>query len=135
MKALTLVGLDVQRAPDARGGARSGHRGAGVSKLRMAPVEVSYLEGLGPAVQAVHEARPDRFGLAGTGRGRGFDVRVAAPGSIPKGSDDRVKTDRRDAVRMVRLLGAGELSFAPVPSWPMRASATWCAASRTSAAT
>jgi transposase len=41
---------------------------------------------------------------------------VAAPGSIPKGSGDRVKTDRRDAVRMVRLLAAGELSFAFVPS-------------------
>jgi transposase len=43
-------------------------------------------------------------------------VRVAAPGSIPKGSGDRVKTDRRDAVRLVRLLAAGELSFAFVPS-------------------
>ena len=37
-------------------------------------------------------------------------------GSIPRGSGDRVKTDRRDAVRMVRLLAAGELSFAFVPS-------------------
>ncbi|MHB8659623.1 MAG: hypothetical protein ACYC91_17075 [Solirubrobacteraceae bacterium] len=39
-----------------------------------------------------------------------------APGSIPKGSGDRVKTDRRDAIRLVRLLAAGELTFAFVPT-------------------
>jgi transposase len=43
-------------------------------------------------------------------------VRVAAPGSIPRGSGDRVKTDRRDATRLVRLLAAGELTFVFVPS-------------------
>ena len=71
----------------------------------MAPVEVaSFLEGLGPAVRAVYEAGPTGFGLARAAREHGIDVRVAAPGSIPKGPGDRVKTDRRDAVRMVRLL-------------------------------
>jgi transposase len=43
-------------------------------------------------------------------------VRVVAPGSVPKGPGDRVKTDRRDAIRLVRLLAAGELTFAFVPS-------------------
>ena len=65
---------------------------------------------------AVYEAGPTGFGLARTGRARGIDVRVIAPGSIPKGSGDRVKTDRRDAIRLVRLLAAGELGFAFVPS-------------------
>jgi transposase len=41
---------------------------------------------------------------------------VVAPGSIPKGSGDRVKTDRRDAIRLVRLLAAGELCFAFIPT-------------------
>jgi transposase len=54
--------------------------------------------------------------LARAARERGIDVRVAAPGSIPTRPGDRVKTDRRDAVRMVRLLAAGELRFAFVPS-------------------
>src|SRR6188472_4231765 len=98
MKARTLVGLDVH--------ARQTHAAVlvpdtgelRVSKLRMAPVEVaSFLErGLGP-VLAVYEAGPTGFGLARAARERGIDVRVAAPGSIPKGSGDRVKTDRRDA--------------------------------------
>ncbi len=116
-EAMTLVGLDVH--------ARQTHAALlvpstgelRVSKLRMAPGEVaSFLAGLGPEVRAVYEAGPTGFGLARAGRERGVDVRVAAPGSIPKGSGDRVKTDRRDATRLVRLLAAGELSFAYVPS-------------------
>jgi transposase len=82
----------------------------------MPPREVvSFLTGFVP-VRAVYEAGPTGFGLARAAREQGIDVRVAAPGSIPKGSGDRVKTDRRDAVRLVRLLAAGELSFAFVPS-------------------
>jgi transposase len=46
----------------------------------------------------------------------GLEVRVVAPGSIPRAPVDRVKTDRRDAKRIVRLFAAGELSFAFVPS-------------------
>jgi transposase len=117
MKGMTLVGLDVH--------SRQTHAvvldpvtgEVRVSRLRMAPIEVvSFLAGFGCAVRAVYEAGPTGFGLARAGRERGLDVRVAAPGSIPKSSGDRVKTDRRDAVRLVRLLAAGELSFAFVPS-------------------
>src|SRR3954451_3872339 len=116
MKAMSLVGLDVH--------ARQTHAAVlvpdsgevRVSVLRMAPVEVvGFLEGLG-AVRAVYEAGPTGFGLARAARERGIDVRVAAPGSIPKAPGDRVQTDRRDAIRLVRLLAAGELRFAFVPS-------------------
>jgi transposase len=117
MKAMPLVGLDVHARQthaailDRLGGELR------VSRLRMAPVEVvSFLAGLGPGVVAVYEAGPTGFGLARAGRERGIDVRVAAPGSIPRAAGDRVKTDRRDAIRLVRLLAAGELSFAFVPS-------------------
>src|SRR5205809_520090 len=117
MKATVLVGLDVH--------ARQTHAAivdpvtgeVRVSRLRMAPIEVvAFLEGLGPAVRAVYEAGPTGFGLARAARERGVDVRVVAPGSIPKGPGERVKTDRRDAIRLVRLLAAGELAFAFVPS-------------------
>src|ERR671922_43060 len=116
-KAMTLVGLDVH--------ARQTHAAVldpatgelAVSRLRMAPVElVSFLRKQGPAVRAVYEAGPTGFGLARAAREGGIDVRVAAPGSIPKRPGDRVKTDRRDAMRMVLLLAAGELSFAFVPT-------------------
>jgi transposase len=40
---------------------------------------------------------------------------VAAPSKIPRGSGDRVKTDRRDAEHLVRLLLAGKLHQVRVP--------------------
>jgi transposase len=116
MKARALVGLDVHARQTHAAVLDPGTGEIGVSRLRMAPEEVaSFLEGLG-AVVAVYEAGPTGFGLARAAGARGIDVRVAAPGSIPKASGDRVKTDRRDAVRLVRLLAAGELRFAFVPS-------------------
>jgi transposase len=114
---MTLVGLDVH--------ARQTHaavfdRETGelrVCRLRMAPEEVvTFLAGLPAPVLAVYEAGPTGFGLARAAAQRGIEVWVVAPGSIPKGSGDRVKTDRRDAIRLVRLLAAGELHFAFVPS-------------------
>ena len=117
MKATALVGLDVHVRQTHAAVLDPATGQLGVSKLRMPPLEVvSFLEGLGPGVRAVYEAGPTGFGLARAAGERGIDVRVAAPGSIPKGPGDRVKTDRRDAVRLVRLLAAGELSFAFVPS-------------------
>src|SRR3954470_3133125 len=116
MKAMSVVGLDVH--------ARQTHAAVlvpdtgevRVCRLRMGPVEVvGFVEGLG-SLRAVYEAGPTGFGLARAARERGIDVRVAAPGSIPKAPGDRVKTDRRDAIRLVRLLAAGELRFAFVPS-------------------
>ena len=43
-------------------------------------------------------------------------MRVVAAGKVPRASGDRVKTDRRDAERLARLLAAGELRFAFIPS-------------------
>lgn len=54
--------------------------------------------------------------MARAAREHGVVLDVVAPGSIPKGSGDRVKTDRRDAARLARLLAAGELRFAYVPT-------------------
>jgi transposase len=87
VKARTLVGLDVHAGQTH---AAIVHRGSGevaVSKLRMAPEGVvAFLERLGPGVLAVYDAGPTGFGLARNGRERGIDMRVVAPGSIPKGS-------------------------------------------------
>ena len=74
----------------------------------MVPV---FLEELERPVRAVYEAGPTGFALARVAEQRGLDVRVVAPGSIPRAPGDRVKTDRRDAKRLVRLFAAGELSL------------------------
>jgi transposase len=114
---MSLVGLDVHARQTHAAGPDPATGEIGVSRLRLPPLGVvSFLERLGARLRAVYEAGPTGFGLGRVARERGIDVRVAAPGSIPKGPGDRVKTDRRDAVRLVRLLAAGELRFVFVPS-------------------
>jgi transposase len=76
---------------------------------------LEFLSELGPGVHAVYEAGPTGFGLARAAAARSIDLRVVSPGQIPKRPSDRVKTDRKDAERLVRLLAAGELRFAHVP--------------------
>ena len=68
-------------------------------------------------VRAVYEAGPTGFALARAWRASaGSTCCVCAPGMIPRAPSDRVKTDARDAERLARLLAAGDLSFAFVPS-------------------
>lgn len=115
--SISLVGLDVHASQThaailevATGELR------GV-KLRMPPIEVvEFLATLPGRVRAVYEAGPTGFGLARAAAARGIDVRVVAAGKVPRASGDRVKTDKRDAERLARLLAAGELKFAYVPS-------------------
>jgi transposase len=117
VKATSLVGLDVHARQTHAAVLDLGSGELEVRRLVGAPEEVVvFLERLAGSIVAVYEAGPTGFGLARVARARGIDVRVIAPGSIPKGSGDRVKTDRRDAIRLVRLLAAGELRFAFVPS-------------------
>jgi transposase len=117
MRSISLVGLDVHAAQthaailDMSSGELRG------AKLRMAPIDVvDFLAGLPGPVQAVYEAGPTGFGLARQARARGIDVQVVAAGKVPRASGDRVKTDKRDAERLARLLAAGELRFAFVPT-------------------
>jgi transposase len=116
--SMALVGLDVHRAQSVAALLVLPSGELRVERLRGEPAVVVpvFLERLGRPVRAVYEAGPTGFGLARAAAARGLDVRVIAPGSIPRAPGDRVKTDRRDAKRLVRLLAAGELSFAFVPS-------------------
>lgn len=62
-----------------------------------------------------YEAGPTGYGLYRLLRGLGHDCLVVAPSLIPKKAGDHVKTNRRDAVALVRLLRAGELTAVWVP--------------------
>jgi transposase len=116
-RSMSLVGLDVHASQTHAAildGATGELRGV---KLRMAPIDVvEFLKGLPGPVRAVYEAGPTGFGLARRAIEHGIDVRVVAAGKVPRASGDRVKTDRRDAERLARLLAAGELRFAFVPT-------------------
>jgi transposase len=47
---------------------------------------------------------------------KGHHCWVVAPSLIPKKAGDRVKTDRRDAVQLARLMRSGDLTRVYVPS-------------------
>ncbi|MDP9256078.1 MAG: transposase, partial [Actinomycetota bacterium] len=77
---------------------------------------LEWLAGLEQPFQAVYEAGPTGYGLARGAAQRGLDVVVCSPGHIRKHPGDRIKTDRRDAERLARLLLAGELRAVRVPT-------------------
>ena len=56
--------------------------------------------------RATYEGGPTGFVLARRLAAAGIECVVCAPGLIPRGATDRVKTDRRDAEPLVRLLVA-----------------------------
>jgi transposase len=77
---------------------------------------VEFVSGLEGPVRVTYEAGPTGFVLARRLEAAGIDCLVCAPGLIPRGPSDRVKTDQRDADRLARLLVAGELHRVTVPS-------------------
>ena len=66
-------------------------------------------------VQVVYEAGPTGYGLQRELTRRGYPCRVIAPSLIPKRAGDRVKTDRRDGLRLAELSRAGELRAIWIP--------------------
>lgn len=74
-----------------------------------------FCAGLPRPVCVAYEAGPTGYGLARELTKRGVGCVVAAPSKIPRASGDRVKTDRRDAELLARLLMAGKLHPVRVP--------------------
>lgn len=86
-------------------------------KLRGRPGElVPWLRELERPARAVYEAGPTGYGLARRARAEGLEVEVCAPGHTERRPGDRVKTDKRDAIKLARLYAAGQLTFVRVPT-------------------
>lgn len=73
------------------------------------------LSGRGSPVSVCYEAGPTGYGLYRQVRAFGFECCVVAPSLIPVRAGERIKTDRLDAIRLARLLRAGELTPIWVP--------------------
>jgi transposase len=115
-KAKTLVGLDVHATKivaavlDAETGQLQTFAMSGENARAAA-----FCAGLPRPVRVAYEAGPTGYGLARELAKRRVECVVAAPSKIPRASGDRVKTDRRDAEHVVRLLLAGKLHAVRVP--------------------
>ncbi|MGZ4248417.1 MAG: IS110 family transposase [Solirubrobacteraceae bacterium] len=113
---MTWVGMDVH--------ARSTHAAAislmtgEIERMRFGPgveAPVAWLAQLPGPVHACYEAGPTGFGLYRAAVATGIRMDVVAPGKTPRGPADRVKTDRKDAELLARLLLAGQLAAITVP--------------------
>src|SRR5215207_8625009 len=81
------------------------------------PMEVlDVLRELPRPVRAVYEAGPTGYGLVRRARAEGIEMAVCSPGNIERRPGDRIKTDKRDAIRLARLFAAGDLRLVWVPS-------------------
>ena len=77
---------------------------------------VAWLHALPGPVAVVYEAGPTGFGLARFLASEGLECQVAAPSKLQRPTGDRVKTDKRDARHLARLLHLDEIVAVAVPS-------------------
>ena len=82
---------------------------------RQGEAVVEWLATVPQPFRGVYEAGPTGYGLVRRARDQGLDVVICAPGHILKNATDHLKVDKRDTVRLARLLSAGELRLVRVP--------------------
>ena len=90
-----------------------------IRTLRVSPKTeaiVAWAQALPGPVVVAYEAGPTGFGLARALTAAGVRCEVVAPSKLERPPGDRVKTDRRDAERLARLLRIGELPGVRVPT-------------------
>jgi transposase len=73
------------------------------------------MQSKGSHVSFVYEAGPTGYGLYRLLRKKGFACMVCAPSLTPRKPGDRVKTDRRDAIKLVKALRMNDLTRVHVP--------------------
>lgn len=115
-----FVGLDVHKEGIAVGVAEEGggqpedhgqivHDPSAIRKL------MGRLGGPGIQLRVAYEAGPTGYAVHRQLTTMGIDCVVVAPSLIPKTPGDRVKTDRRDALKLARLLRSGDLTPVWIP--------------------
>src|SRR5437763_1898394 len=77
---------------------------------------VEFLATLPGPTRAAYEAGPTGYGLARALIAAGIGCVVAAPGKIERPAQDKLKTDQRDAERVLRLLMIDALHAVRVPT-------------------
>jgi transposase len=76
---------------------------------------IGFAKSLGGEVRIVYEAGPCGYELYRRLTKAGLNCQVAAPSLTPRKPGDRVKTNRRDALKLAKYLRSGDLTFVVVP--------------------
>lgn len=116
---IASVGLDVHVDSIAIGAAAAGReppRFVGTVPPKL-PALLKALGTVGPAkaLRIVYEAGPCGYALVRELRARGYPCEVVAASKIARQPGERIKTDRRDALKLASLCRAGELVSVTVP--------------------
>lgn len=116
-----FIGIDVAKLKNAIAVAESGREGevrfwgeVDASDTSMRRI-IQRIAAKFDRVHFCYEAGPTGYGLHRLIRSLGNECVVVAPSLIPRKPGDRVKTNRRDALALARLLRAGELTAVWVP--------------------
>jgi transposase len=131
---MTYVGLDVHArsihaaAIDVRSGELSRARfGGGGEEV------IGWLGALPQPLRGCYEAGPTGFALYRAAEAAGLRLEVVAPSKTPRAAGDRIKSDRKDAELLARLLLAGQLKASRGAATVGRGSASSLARSRAGA--
>ena len=117
-----FVGLDVHKDSMAVAHARAGEASevvyVGQVGTRQADLDqlLRRLHSHASRLVVAYEAGPCGYGLYRRLTEKGVSCLVVAPSLIPKKPGERVKTDRRDAAQLARLLRSGDLTSVYVPT-------------------
>jgi transposase len=113
------VGMDVHKdsidIATAEEGGQVRHVGRIGGDLKALSGAVRKLESLGRALVFVYEAGPCGYVIYRWLVARGHECWVVAPSNTPRRVRDRIKTDRRDCLKLAGLARAGELEPIYVP--------------------
>ncbi len=126
---MTYVGLDVHArsthaaAIDVASGELCRARFGGGSEE-----VIGWLAALPQPLRGCYEAGPTGFALYRACSSVGLRVDVIAPSKTPRAPGDRIKSDRKDAELLARLLLAGQLKIVTVPSPSVEAARHLCRA-------
>jgi transposase len=119
---LLYVGLDVHKnttdvaITNGRSNGKVRSYGKIVSTLDALNKLIKKLQDGDKELRFVYEAGPCGYQIYRYLIAKGIHCSVVAPSMIPRRSGDRIKTDRRDAINLVRLFRAGELTSIYVPT-------------------
>ncbi|MGC8628466.1 MAG: IS110 family transposase, partial [Acidimicrobiales bacterium] len=116
---IVWVGLDVHKVSISAAVICPGREPTEVTNLMADDASVrKFFSHLGPPerLRVVYEAGPTGYDLQRKLASMGISCQVAAPSLIPRVPGDKVKTDRRDAQRLARLLRSGDLVAIRVPT-------------------
>jgi transposase len=118
-QTVRYIGLDVHKASISVAIAEDGGPPSSYGAVANEPAAIrklmARLSGPDVRLRVAYEAGPTGYAVHRQLTGMGIECTVVAPSLIPKRPGDKIKTDRRDALKLARLLRSGDLTAVWVP--------------------